>query len=112
MQRKRSYPLDATARTAKGGLTMYRIIGTDRRYGTKECYGEFKTLRDCVTHMNTLMRSWGNIMTKNEERLEVAYDILEGIFKDFCHDKKIAQAEKMMDIMRQLILFSETYGKD
>lgn len=51
-------------------------------------------------------------MTKNEARLEVAYDILAEIFKDFCHDKKIAQAEKMMDIMRQLILFSQTYGKD
>ena len=51
-------------------------------------------------------------MTRNEARLEVAYDILEGVFKDFCHAKKMAQAEKMLDIMRQLILFSETYGKD
>ena len=41
---------------------MYRIIGTDRRYGMKECYGEFRNLRDCVTHMNSLMRSFGNII--------------------------------------------------
>lgn len=41
---------------------MYRIIGTDRRYGTKACYGEFKGLKECVTHMNSLMRSFGNII--------------------------------------------------
>lgn len=41
---------------------MYRIIGTDRRYGMIECYGEFKELRDCVAHMDTLMRSFGNII--------------------------------------------------
>ena len=41
---------------------MYRIIGTDRRYGMKECYGEFTSLMDCVTHMNMLMRSFGNII--------------------------------------------------
>lgn len=42
---------------------MYRIIGTDRRYGMKKCYGEFETLRDCVVHMDTLMRSFGNIIS-------------------------------------------------
>ena len=41
---------------------MYRIIGTDKRYGKKECYGEFKNLRDCVTHMDSLMRSFGSII--------------------------------------------------
>ena len=41
---------------------MYRIVGTDRRYGMKECYGEFRNLRECVTHMNSLMRSFGNII--------------------------------------------------
>lgn len=41
---------------------MYRIIGTDKRYGTKTCYGEFAGLMECVTHMNFLMRSFGNII--------------------------------------------------
>ena len=41
---------------------MYRIIGTDRRYGCKDCYGEFEDLKDCLTHMNSLMRSFGNII--------------------------------------------------
>lgn len=41
---------------------MYRIIGTDRRYGTKECYGEFSGLMECLTHMDFLMRSLGKII--------------------------------------------------
>lgn len=41
---------------------MYRIIGTDRRYGKRECYGKFKTLRDCLSHMDFLKRSYGNII--------------------------------------------------
>lgn len=41
---------------------MYRILGADRRYGKTDCYGEFKTLRDCLTHMESLMRSFGNII--------------------------------------------------
>lgn len=41
---------------------MYRIIGTDKRYGTKTNYGEFKDLKDCATHMNFLMRAFGNII--------------------------------------------------
>lgn len=48
---------------------MYRIIGTDRRYGKKECYGEFKSLKACATHMNFLMLSFGNII--NFKCLEV-----------------------------------------
>jgi hypothetical protein len=49
-------------------------------------------------------------VTKNEARLEVAYDILEKIFKDLCHEKKLVQAEVLQDIMRRLILFSEMKG--
>ena len=41
---------------------MYRIIGTDRRYGKKACYGRFKNLRACVIHMDSLMKSFGNII--------------------------------------------------
>lgn len=41
---------------------MYRIVETDRRYGKKECYGEFKTLRESMIHMDSLMRSFGNII--------------------------------------------------
>lgn len=48
---------------------MYRIIGTDRRYGRTDCYGEFKSLMECLTHMNSLMRSFGNII--NFKCLEV-----------------------------------------
>ena len=54
--------MDATTRTAEGGMTMYRIIGTDKRYGTKECYGEFSGLMECVTHMDFLMRAFGKII--------------------------------------------------
>lgn len=49
-------------------------------------------------------------MTRNEARLEVAYDILEEIFKDLCYEKKIVKAEVLQDIMRRLILFSEMKG--
>lgn len=41
---------------------MYRIIGTDRRYGKRKCYGKFKTLRDSLSHMDFLKRSYGNII--------------------------------------------------
>ena len=41
---------------------MYRIIGTDRRYGKKDCYGEFENLRDCLSHMESLKRSFGSII--------------------------------------------------
>ena len=39
---------------------MYRIIGTDRRYSKKDCYGEFENLRDCLVHMESLKRSFGS----------------------------------------------------
>ena len=41
---------------------MYRIIGTDRRYGKKDCYGEFENLRDCLSHIESLKRSFGTII--------------------------------------------------
>lgn len=41
---------------------MYRIVGTDRRYGKKDSYGEFKNLRDCLSHMESLKRSLGTII--------------------------------------------------
>lgn len=41
---------------------MYEIIGTDRRYGMKETYGRFTSLRDCLTHMESLKRSYGSII--------------------------------------------------
>ena len=50
-------------------------------------------------------------MTKNEARLEVAYDILQKIFNDLCNDHKSAQAERLFDIMRQLIMFSQVNGE-
>jgi hypothetical protein len=51
--------------------TTYKIIGKDRRYGTQESYGEFDSLRDCLYHMETLNRSFGNIIKfKWEEIVE------------------------------------------
>ena len=41
---------------------MYRIVGTDRRYGKKEYYGEFENMRDCLSHMESLKRSFGTII--------------------------------------------------
>lgn len=41
---------------------MYRIRGTDRRYGKTDCFGEFATLRDCLSHMDALKRYFGNII--------------------------------------------------
>lgn len=40
----------------------YKIIGTDRRYGKKEEYGKFSSLRECLVHMESLKRSFGNII--------------------------------------------------
>ena len=39
---------------------MYEIIGIDRRYGMKQCYGRFKSLKDCLNHMDFLKRSFGS----------------------------------------------------
>jgi hypothetical protein len=41
---------------------VYEIIGTDRRYGMKQSYGRFRTLKDCLTYMESLKRSFGNII--------------------------------------------------
>lgn len=43
-------------------VNKYEIIGTDRRYYTKECYGKFDNLKDCLFHMETLNRSLGTII--------------------------------------------------
>ena len=40
--------------------SVYEIIGTDRRYGMKQSYGRFKYLKDCLTHMDFLRRSFGS----------------------------------------------------
>lgn len=32
----------------------YKIIGKDTRYGGKECYGVFDSLKDATFYMNTL----------------------------------------------------------
>lgn len=40
--------------------SVYEIIGTDRRYGMKQSYGRFKYLKDCLTHMDFLKRSFGS----------------------------------------------------
>jgi hypothetical protein len=41
---------------------MYEIIGTDRRYGMKQTYGCFRSLRDCLVYMESLKRSFGSII--------------------------------------------------
>jgi hypothetical protein len=40
---------------------MYEIVGTDRRFGMRQSYGTFKSLKDCLTHMDFLRRSFGSI---------------------------------------------------
>ena len=40
--------------------SMYEIIGKDRRYGMKQSYGRFRSLRDCLVHMESLKRSFGS----------------------------------------------------
>jgi hypothetical protein len=49
---------------------MYRVIGTDRRYGCTQCYGEFKTLRSGLKHMNLLITAFGNIITFKCEEVD------------------------------------------
>jgi hypothetical protein len=46
-------------------------------------------------------------MTKTEARLEVAFDILQKIHSDLCHNRKIEEAKELQDVMRRVILFSE-----
>lgn len=41
---------------------MYEIVGTNRRYGMKQTYGRFDSLKDCLTHMESLKRSYGPII--------------------------------------------------
>lgn len=41
-------------------ISVYEIIGTDRRYGMKQSYGRFKSLKDCLIHMDFLKRSFGS----------------------------------------------------
>lgn len=47
------------------------------------------------------------VWTKDEARLEIAYDLLENVFSNLCFEKKIQQAEELQDIMRRLILLSQ-----
>jgi hypothetical protein len=49
---------------------LYEIIGTDRRYGMKQSYGRFRTLKDCLTHMESLKRSFGNIIKFRYKEVE------------------------------------------
>ena len=45
--------------------------------------------------------------SKNDARLEVAYDILSKVHSDLCNSRKLEQAEELIDIMRRLILLSK-----
>lgn len=51
-------------------------------------------------------------MTKNEARIEVAYDILSTVFQDLCNSRKIELAEELSDVMRRIILFSQRVKKE
>ena len=46
-------------------------------------------------------------MTKDEARLEVAYDILSRIHNNLCNDRKLEQAEELAKILRLMILLSQ-----
>lgn len=46
-------------------------------------------------------------MTKDEARLEVAYDILSKVHQNLCNSRKIKQAEELFEILRRIILLSE-----
>lgn len=37
----------------------FEIIGKDLRYGMEDPYGFFDNLKDCLSHMERLKRSWG-----------------------------------------------------
>lgn len=41
---------------------VYIITGKDKRYGMKHTYGMFSNLRECLKHMETLKRSYGNMI--------------------------------------------------
>jgi hypothetical protein len=41
-------------------MPVYEIIGTDRRYGMRQSYGRFKSLKACLSHMDFLRRSFGS----------------------------------------------------
>lgn len=51
-------------------------------------------------------------MTKDEAKLEVAYDILSELHTNLCNDQKTEQAEEMFDILRRLNLLSQKIEKD
>lgn len=51
-------------------VMKYEIIGTDRRYHTKECYGRFDNLRDCLFHMESLNRSLGTVIKFKWKEIE------------------------------------------
>lgn len=40
----------------------YEIVGQDKRYGMKNSYGKFDSLREATHHMNSLMISFGAII--------------------------------------------------
>ena len=43
--------------------------------------------------------------------LELAADILDGVFSALCHKKQIAEAEELQDIIRRLIVFTDRLHK-
>ena len=40
----------------------YEIIGKHRSFGMKDSWGKFDTFKEAVAYMETLKRSWGNII--------------------------------------------------
>lgn len=44
---------------------------------------------------------------KRQLWLEIAYDIMEKIFKELCCESKHGAAEEAMDIMRRIVMLSK-----
>ena len=57
------HSLDASAGAAERRMIMYRITGTDHKYGCTQCYGEFKNMGNAMKHMNRLILALGHKVT-------------------------------------------------
>lgn len=49
-------------------------------------------------------------MSKDEVRLELAFDLMSTVHTNLCNNKKLEQADELRDIMRRLILLSQKIG--
>ena len=67
---------------------------------------------DCSNYLNALEFRHQNGMDEMNFRCQRAFEHLGKVHFALCHNKKFDDAEKLHEIMRQLIIFSQVFNKE